>query len=359
MDAEFEYIPRKDAQSFLVNENGIINQWIIDEKTNLDKKWTPAIVSLRLLNLIHEKLSYILANKADPLLVLEYIRKSEPEKYDALFLKSQFTTQMAHPHSHLKIKALVLKGLFKLIMAEAGRSDDTSRRMLESLSSILEKEIQDIEKQKLLIQDESIYGTWWCFKEKWERVESDILLLEGQKEKIEFLEKIRTTELDKAQDTIDDESKALSNERANYNKKLDSIIENLIRMLPPSSVGKSKEPIITDLRDLFKEENKFEPFMNFLIAQNIVDKSYSWKTRIKSDAYQSKCACLIKSLKIKGYLKREPSGKEVIVIAENNFQVTIKMDTVKKASPKKYRGFLKMIPKAKDLSPPNPDHSIN
>jgi hypothetical protein len=332
----------EDIQSFLDNEFNVEIYKFFE--TAERKPWQGVFSTLDFFNFFYHQLGVVIKNKNKPIELIEYFKN-----LDATDIIKYYFFKKLEKYIHF-------------IGKEPEKSEDVGhlkiiwKTGLEDYHKELKKKLFKIEILNLPAPNVTLSP----FNRMWARVKNDISLLKEPKEKIEFLQGIKETELIKSLDSHNDELEFLSNERANYIKKLDSIIENLTRMLPPNSVGKSKEPIITDLRYLFKEEDKFEPFMNFLIAQNIVDKSYSWKNRVKSDAYQSKCACLIKSLKTKGYLKREPSGKEVIAIAENNFQVMIKLDTVKKTNPKKYRGFLNEIPHSKHLPiPPNPDHSTN
>ncbi len=355
-----KFTPFADAQLFFISKDGEIYQWISNQLKNLNEKWAPAIVPLRLFNLIYEKHAYILAHKSEPLLVDDYFQKSEPEKFNALFLQSQFNTQMASAKTHVIIRSLILKSLFMLNKAEAGRTEKASSRMLESCVSYLQKQIERTEKQKLSFEGESIYEVWWCFKEKWAKVQSDLLLFEDNNEKIDFLQKIRALELDKSQDSSLYETKYLVDLRDAYFSKIDNKLSGLNKLTSSCITAKIKEPEVTDLRFLFQDDEGFEPFMNFLVTSGTIDSSFLWIVRDKSLAYKSRCICLIKSLHQKGYLIRKPTNKEIVLICSNNFRVSVSIDTVKKAKPNKYRGFLNEIPHSKHLPiPPNPDHSTN
>lgn len=342
--------PFSDAQSFLIGDDGKIYFWITSKLKKLNEKWASAIVPLRFFNLIHEKHAYVLKHKSEPLQVLEYLQKNDSENYDALFLQSQLTIQMASAHTHVILRSIVLKALLKLSIAEAGRAEKASRRMLEICVSCLEEEIERIEKQKLFFEGESIYEAWWCFKEKWAKAEADILLFEDTKDKINLLENIRAIELDTAQDSLSEESKDLLYSRNAYLVKIDNKLSSLNRQASLLANKKVKKPEISNLRFIFQEDEIFEPFMKFLANREIVDSSFSWNVRDKSLAYQSKCICLIKSLDKKGYLIRKPTNKEIVLLCANNFRVSVSIDTVKKAKPSKYRGFLNEIPNSKHFS---------
>lgn len=350
--------PFSDVQSFLIGDDGKIYFWITSKLKKLNEKWASAIVPLNLLNFIHEKLTYIKANVSDPLLVIEYLRKSEPEKYDALFIKSQFTKEMAQPLTHLKIKLFIYKSLNKLLRAEGNRADKTSKTMLANCNYHLSNEIRDI-REHILMKQNFIFDITWEYKEKWEQVEEDLSLLDTKYDKTDYLREVKQEEMNNALRGVKfEDAEDLAQARDKFLEMIDIRIGMVINS--PFKYEKEKVKEVKDLRDLFKDKDKYILFMNFLVEKEIIDENYSWLKRKKPNAAMAKCVCLVKSLESKGYLERKPTIDEILLISKHTFQFGVSESTARRDYNQKYRGFLNEIPHSKHLPiPPNPDHSTN
>lgn len=100
---------------------------------------------------------------------------------------------------------------------------------------------------------------------------------------------------------------------------------------PKHKVKKENKQIISDLRDLFTDDNKYIEVMQILASEGYINpETYYWIDT--GQANKQFLASLIKThLYAKKYLKQRPKNKEVKEICKRTFGLDISIDTCKRA----------------------------
>lgn len=107
------------------------------------------------------------------------------------------------------------------------------------------------------------------------------------------------------------------------------------RILEPQQTDQpqqeAKKPIISDLKSLFTDIDKYTEVMQILADNGYIYKETGYWID-KDKGYKSFLASLLKKhLYAKRYLKRNPNNNEVVLICKNTFGVELGIDTVKTA----------------------------